>query len=65
MLEGLRAEGVEPTLVLWSVSKAVRDLWAAVHVAPGGQARSAGARQSRRARCRASGGRRQLLVPRA
>lgn len=27
MLDGLRAEGVEPTLVLWSLSKAVRDLW--------------------------------------
>lgn len=27
MLAGLRAEGVEPTLVLWSLTKAVRDLW--------------------------------------
>jgi DNA polymerase-3 subunit delta len=27
VLAGLRAEGVEPTLVLWAVNKAVRDLW--------------------------------------
>jgi DNA polymerase III subunit delta len=37
MLEVLRAEGVEPTLVLWSLSKSVRDLWGAVH-SPGGRA---------------------------
>ena len=37
MLEGLRAEGVEPTLVLWSLSKSVRDLWGAVH-SPGARA---------------------------
>jgi|SRR5579872_1581990 len=37
MLAGLRAEGVEATLVLWALSKAVRDLWATV--APGGGAR--------------------------
>ena len=30
MLDGLRAEGVEPTLVLWSLSKAVRDLWSSL-----------------------------------
>jgi DNA polymerase-3 subunit delta len=29
VLAGLRAEGVEPTLVLWAVNKAVRDLWRA------------------------------------
>jgi DNA polymerase-3 subunit delta len=29
VLAGLRAEGVEPTLVLWAVNKAVRDLWQA------------------------------------
>ncbi|MGH8140502.1 MAG: DNA polymerase III subunit delta [Steroidobacteraceae bacterium] len=29
MLAGLRAEGVEPTLALWALSKAVRDLWSA------------------------------------
>ena len=27
VLAGLRAEGVEPTLVLWAVNKAVHDLW--------------------------------------
>ena len=37
MIEGLRAEGVEPTLVLWSLSKSVRDLWGAIH-SPGGRA---------------------------
>ncbi len=37
MLEGLRAEGVEPTLVLWSLSKTMRDLWGAVQ---GGGARA-------------------------
>ena len=36
MIEGLRAEGVEPTLVLWSLSKSVRELWGAVH-SPGGR----------------------------
>jgi DNA polymerase-3 subunit delta len=40
MLEGLRAEGVEPTLVLWSLTKSVRDLWGAIHAAPGGRARA-------------------------
>ena len=29
VLAGLRAEGVEPTLVLWALNKAVRDLWSA------------------------------------
>ena len=38
MLEVLRAEGVEPTLVLWSLSKSMRDLWGAVHSAGGGRA---------------------------
>jgi DNA polymerase-3 subunit delta len=36
MIDGLRAEGVEPTLVLWSISKAVRDLWGSLANAPGG-----------------------------
>ena len=35
MLAGLRAEGTEPTLVLWALTKATRDLWAA---RTGGQA---------------------------
>jgi DNA polymerase III subunit delta len=30
ILQGLHSEGVESILVLWSISKAVRDLWAAV-----------------------------------
>jgi DNA polymerase-3 subunit delta len=40
ILNGLRAEGVEPTLVLWSLSKAVRDLWSAMTAPPGGRARA-------------------------
>jgi DNA polymerase III subunit delta len=36
VLAGLRSEGVEPTLVLWSVTKAVRDTWAAF-TSPGGK----------------------------
>ncbi len=39
MIGGLRAEGVEPTLVLWSLSKAVRDLWNSLSGPPGGGAR--------------------------
>jgi DNA polymerase III subunit delta len=39
MLDGLRAEGVEPTLVLWSLSKAVRDLWTAITAPPGSRTR--------------------------
>jgi DNA polymerase III subunit delta len=35
MLAGLRAEGVEATLVLWSLTKAIRDLWACATAAPG------------------------------
>ena len=35
MLAGLRAEGVEPTLALWGVTKAMRDIWSAGSV-PGG-----------------------------
>ena len=30
MLGGLRAEGVEATLVLWALTKAIRDLWNAI-----------------------------------
>jgi DNA polymerase III subunit delta len=37
MIEGLRSEGVEPTLVLWSLSKSMRDIWGAAH-SPGGRA---------------------------
>ena len=37
VLAGLKAEGVEPTLVLWAINKAVHDLWRA-QAAPGGGA---------------------------
>jgi DNA polymerase-3 subunit delta len=39
MLGGLRAEGVEATLVLWALTKAMRDLWGAVSAAPGARPR--------------------------
>ncbi len=42
MIEGLHSEGVEPTLVLWSLSKSVRDLWGAVHGGAGARGRSWG-----------------------
>ncbi len=35
ILAGLRAEGVEPTLALWSLTKAIRDIWGAT-ASPGG-----------------------------
>jgi DNA polymerase III subunit delta len=35
VLAGLRAEGVEPTLALWSLTKAIRDIWGAI-ASPGG-----------------------------
>ncbi len=37
-LSGLRAEGIEPTLALWGLSKALRDLWGAT-VQPAGPTR--------------------------
>ena len=52
VLSGLRAEGVEPTLVLWAVNKALRDLWHARARRRGGRAarlRSARRRRSHRA----------------
>jgi DNA polymerase-3 subunit delta len=42
MLAGLRAEGVEATLVLWALTKAVRDLWNAVTVPHGSKPRAWG-----------------------
>jgi DNA polymerase-3 subunit delta len=45
MLAGLRAEGVEATLVLWALTKAVRDLWSAV-TAPAGSRPRAWGRQA-------------------
>ncbi len=40
ILAGLRAEGVEATLVLWSLTKSLRDVWGAVHSPGGSKARS-------------------------
>jgi DNA polymerase-3 subunit delta len=42
MLAGLHAEGVEATLVLWALTKAVRDLWGAVTAPPGSRPRAWG-----------------------
>jgi DNA polymerase-3 subunit delta len=39
MLAGLHSEGVEATLVLWALTKAVRDLWSCVTAAPGARPR--------------------------
>jgi DNA polymerase III subunit delta len=36
VLAGLRAEGTEPVLVLWALSKALRDLWGTVRAGSGG-----------------------------
>ena len=36
VLAGLRAEGVEPTLVLWAINKAVHELWKAQAASAGG-----------------------------
>ena len=36
VLAGLRSEGVEPTLVLWAINKAVHDLWKAQAAPAGG-----------------------------
>lgn len=36
VLAGLRAEGTEPVLVLWALSKALRDLWGTLRGAAGG-----------------------------
>jgi len=37
VLAGLRAEGTEPTLVLWALTKALHDAWAALTGAGGSQ----------------------------
>lgn len=39
MLAGLRAEGDEPTLVLWSLTKAMRDLWSTLNSEAGSGSR--------------------------
>ena len=56
MLAGLRAEGTEPTLALWALTKAVRDVWNAQ--AGGGGARPGLAAPGRRRWRRRSAARR-------
>lgn len=53
VLAGLRAEGTEPTLVLWALTKALHDAWSALTAAGGGaqrgwQRQSAALEQARR-----------------
>jgi len=59
MLGGLRAEGVEATLVLWALTKAVRDLWGAVSAAPGARPKAWG----RQAAALEKGARRASRLP--
>jgi DNA polymerase-3 subunit delta len=59
MLGGLRAEGVEATLVLWALTKAVRDLWACVAAPPGSRPRAWG----RQAAALEKGARRASRLP--
>jgi DNA polymerase-3 subunit delta len=59
MLGGLRAEGVEATLVLWALTKAVRDLWACVTAPPGARPRAWG----RQAAALEKGARRASQLP--
>lgn len=56
MLGGLHAEGVEATLVLWALTKAMRDLWASVAAAPGARPRVWGRQAAalEKGSCRAS-----------
>ena len=64
VLGGLRAEGVEPTLALWSLTKAMRDIWGAIAsagriqapsvAAPGGRAGQG--RAPRAGACRSGAG---------
>jgi DNA polymerase III subunit delta len=60
VLAGLRAEGVEPTLVLWAINKAVHELWHA-QAAPGGGAAPRG--WQRQSAALAQGLRRARHVP--
>ncbi|HTL91300.1 MAG TPA: DNA polymerase III subunit delta [Steroidobacteraceae bacterium] len=46
VLAGLRSEGTEPTLVLWALTKALRDLWSAVSRPGAGRARGGWQRQT-------------------
>jgi DNA polymerase III subunit delta len=59
MLGGLRAEGVEATLVLWALSKAVRDLWGCVASPDGSRPRAWG----RQAAALEKGARRASRLP--
>jgi len=60
VLAGLSAEGVEPTLVLWAVNKALRDLWHAQHGSASGAAQRPWQRHSQ---ALAQGLRRAASVP--
>jgi DNA polymerase-3 subunit delta len=46
VLAGLRSEGTEQTLVLWALTKALRDLWNAVSSSGSGRARGGWQRQA-------------------
>ncbi|MGH8300597.1 MAG: DNA polymerase III subunit delta [Steroidobacteraceae bacterium] len=46
VLTGLRSEGTEQTLVLWALTKALRDLWGAVASPAGARARGGWQRQT-------------------
>ncbi len=59
MLGGLHAEGVEATLVLWALTKAMRDLWGSVAAAPGSRPRAWG----RQAAALEKGARRASRLP--
>jgi DNA polymerase-3 subunit delta len=59
MLGGLHAEGVEATLVLWALTKAVRDLWGSATAAPGSRPRAWG----RQAAALEKGARRASRLP--
>jgi DNA polymerase-3 subunit delta len=59
MLGGLHAEGVEATLVLWALTKAVRDLWGSATAPPGSKPRAWG----RQAAALEKGARRASRLP--
>jgi len=59
MLAGLRAEGVEATLVLWALVKSIRDLWGAVAAPPGSRPKAWG----RQAAALEQGARRASRLP--
>jgi DNA polymerase-3 subunit delta len=46
VLAGLRSEGTEQTLVLWALTKALRDLWGAISSGGAGRARGGWQRQA-------------------